>query len=57
MNNGFQTAPSTQPDKPLSAMELAMKKLVNVDRIDEPAEVVYEQTLKKKEEGYGKMPI
>jgi hypothetical protein len=37
-------------EKPLSELEKAMKKLVNIERIDEPAEKEYVLTLKKKEE-------
>lgn len=37
-------------EKPLSELEKAMKKLVNIERIDEPAEQEYVLSLKKKEE-------
>lgn len=53
MNGGLQRQVPTarqQPQKPLSDLEKAMKKLVNVDRIDEPAEQEYDLTMKKKEE-------
>lgn len=53
MNDGFQAqvpiAPQQQ-QKPLSDLEKAMKKLVNVECIDEPAEQEYHLTMKKKEE-------
>ena len=39
-----------EPEKPLSEMEKAMKRLVNVERIDEPAEQEYKLTMMKKEE-------
>ncbi|CAB9509987.1 expressed unknown protein [Seminavis robusta] len=39
-----------QEEKPQSEMEKALKKLVNVDRIDEPAEQEYQLTMKVKEE-------
>lgn len=42
--------PMEPEEKPLSEMEKALKKLVNVDRIDEPAEQEYTLTLKVKEE-------
>lgn len=42
---------AAQPEeKPLSDMEKAMKRLVNIDRIDEPAEEEYRLTMKKKED-------
>jgi hypothetical protein len=37
-------------EKPLDPYEAALKKLVNVDHIDEPAEEVLKLTMKKKEE-------
>jgi hypothetical protein len=37
-------------EKPLDPFEAALKKLVNVDHIDEPAEEVLKLTMKKKEE-------
>jgi len=41
---------SNEEEKPLSDMEKAMKRLVNVDRIDEPAEKEYTLTMKKETE-------
>ena len=48
--NGGSTAGAAQPEKPLSEMEKAMKRLVNIDRIDEPAQEEFTLSLKKKEE-------
>lgn len=49
MNGGYH-APAAEPVKQLSELEKAMKRLVNVDRIDEPAEQEYKLTMAKKEE-------
>ena len=38
------------PEKPLSEFDKALKRLVNVDRIDEPAEQEHVLTLKQKKE-------
>ena len=46
MNGGY----AAPPEKPMSDLEKAMKRLVNVDRIDEPAEQEYKLTMAKKEE-------
>lgn len=48
--NGGLAAPAPPPEKKLSEFEKAMKRLVNVDRIDEPAEQEYKLTIKKEEE-------
>lgn len=47
--SGYALTANAQ-EKPLSEMEKAMKKLVNVERIDEPAEQEYKLTMMKKEE-------
>lgn len=41
-------------EKPQNPFEVAMKKLVNVDRIDEPAEAQLKLTMKKEEENNAK---
>jgi hypothetical protein len=44
------SAVTDEEEKPLSDFEKAMKKLVNIERIDEPAEQEYKLTMMKKEE-------
>lgn len=46
--NGYSA--TNEPEEQLSELEKAMKRLVNVERIDEPAEEEYKLTMMKKEE-------
>ena len=46
--NGYSA--TDEPEEQLSELEKAMKRLVNVERIDEPAEEEYKLTMMKKED-------
>lgn len=45
--NGYANEPE---EKPMNDFEKAMKRLVNIERIDEPAEEEYKLTMKQKED-------
>jgi hypothetical protein len=49
-NGGHMPNAGAIEEKPLSELEKALKKLVNIERIDEPAEQEYVSISKKKEE-------